>query len=81
MFCDTNENSSKIAIMEFDKDFLGKSFEQVIKNPRLCQNFDLCTSQQIPDSMLNTLLLGMVVPILRHEDILGMVICLCGKIV
>ena len=30
--------------MEFDKDFLGKLFEQAVTNPRLRQNFDLRTS-------------------------------------
>lgn len=52
------------------------------KNPRLRQNFDLCTSStDTRQCMFNTLLLGIVIPILRHEDTLEMVICLCGKIV
>lgn len=31
-------------IMEFNKDFLGKLFEQATMNPRLRQSFDLRTS-------------------------------------
>ena len=55
--------------MEFDKDFLGKLFEQAVTNPRLRQNFDLRTSPaDTSQRMLNALLPGTKVPIHRHED-------------
>ena len=67
--------------MEFDKDFLGKLFEQATENPRLRQNFDLRTSSaDTSQRMLNALLPGTVVPIHRHEDTTETVICLCGKL-
>ena len=66
--------------MEFDKDFLGKLFEQATMNPRLRQSFDLRTSSDDNSQrMLNALLSGTVVPIHRHEDTTESVICLCGK--
>lgn len=66
--------------MIFDKDFLGKLFEQATINPRLRQNFDLRTSgEDTSQRMLNALLPGTVVPIHRHEDTTETVICLCGK--
>ena len=67
--------------MEFDKDFLGKLFEQAVVNPRLRQNFDLRTSSaDTSQRMLIALLPGTVVPIHRHEDTTESVICLCGKL-
>ena len=67
--------------MEFDKDFLGKLFEQATMNPRLRQCFDLRTSSDDNGQrMLNALLSGTVVPIHRHEDTTESVICLCGKL-
>ena len=67
--------------MEFDKDFLGKLFEQAVANPRLRQNYDLRTStSDTSQRMLNALLPGTVVPIHRHEDTTETVICLCGKL-
>ena len=67
--------------MEFDKDFLGKLFEQATMNPRLRQSFDLRTSSDDNSQrMLNALLSGTVVPIHRHEDTSESVICLCGKL-
>lgn len=67
--------------MEFDKDFLGKLFEQATMNPRLRQSFDLRTSSDDNSQrMLNALLSGTVVPIHRHEDTTESVICLCGKL-
>lgn len=67
--------------MEFDKDFLGKLFEQATMNPKLRQSFDLRTSSDDNSQrMLNALLSGMVVPIHRHEDTTESVICLCGKL-
>ena len=66
--------------MIFDKDFLGKLFEQATINPRLRQNLDLRTSgEDTSQRMLNALLPGTVVPIHRHEDTTETVICLCGK--
>ena len=66
--------------MIFDKDFLGKLFEQATINPRLRQNFDLRTSSaDTSQRMLNALLPGTVVPIHRHEDTTETVVCLCGK--
>ena len=66
--------------MIFDKDFLGKLFEQATINPRLRQNFDLRTSgEDTSQRMLNALLPGTVVPIHRHEYTTETVICLCGK--
>lgn len=66
--------------MEFDKDFLGKLFEQATMNPKLRQSFDLRTSSDDNSQrMLNALLSGTVVPIHRHEDTTESVICLCGK--
>ena len=67
--------------MIFDKDFLGKLFEQATINPRLRQNFDLRTSgEDTSQRMLNALLPGTVVPIHRHEDTTETVICLCGTL-
>ena len=67
--------------MEFDKDFLGKLFEQATMNPRLRQSFDLRTSEaDTSQRMLIALLPGTVVPIHRHEDTTESVICLCGKL-
>mgnify|MGYP002517983689 CR=1 FL=1 len=67
--------------MEFEKDFLGKLFEQATENPRLRQNYDLRTSP-IDNSqrMLNALLPGTAVPIHRHPNSTETVICLCGKL-
>lgn len=68
-------------IMEFNKDFLGKLFEQATMNPRLRQSFDLRTSaNDNSQRMLNALLPGTVVPIHRHEDTTETVVCLCGKL-
>lgn len=68
-------------IMEFNKDFLGKLFEQATMNPRLRQSFDLRTSSaDNSQRMLNALLPGTVVPIHRHEDTTETVVCLCGKL-
>ena len=48
--------------MEFDKDFLGKLFEQATMNPRLRQSFDLRTSSaDTSQRMLIALLPGTVV--------------------
>lgn len=67
--------------MEFNKDFLGKLFEQATMNPRLRQSFDLRTSSaDTSQRMLIALLPGTVVPIHRHEDTTESVICLCGKL-
>ena len=67
--------------MEFEKDFLGKLFEQATENPRLRQNFDLRTSPADKSQrMLNALLPGTVVPIHRHPNSTETVICLCGKL-
>lgn len=66
--------------MIFDKDFLGKLFEQATINPRLRLNLDLRTSgEDTSQRMLNALLPGTVVPIHRHEDTTETVVCLCGK--
>ena len=67
--------------MEFDKNFLGKLFEQAVVNPRLRQNFDLRTSSaDTSQRMLNALLPGTVVPIHRHEVTTETVFCLCGRL-
>ena len=67
--------------MEFEKDFLGKLFEQATENPRLRQNFDLRTSTADKSQrMLNALLPGTVVSIHRHPNSTETVICLCGKL-
>lgn len=67
--------------MEFNKDFLGKLFEQATMNPKLRQCFDLRTSEaDTSQRMLIALLPGTVVPIHRHEDTTESVICLCGKL-
>lgn len=67
--------------MEFDKDFLGKLFEQATMNPKLRQCFDLRTSSaDTSQRMLIALLPGTVVPIHRHEETTESVICLCGKL-
>ena len=66
--------------MEFNKEFLGKLFEQAVANPRLRQNYDLRTSTaDNSQRMLNALLPGTVVPIHRHPNSTETVICLCGK--
>lgn len=68
--------------MEFDKDFLGKLFEQATMNPRLRQSFDLRTSSaDNSQRMLNALLPGTVVPIHRHPNCTENVLLLCGKLV
>ena len=67
--------------MDFDKDFLGKLFEQATMNPRLRQGFDLRTSSaDASQRILNALLPGTVVPIHRHENTTETVVCLCGKL-
>ena len=67
--------------MEFDKDFLGKLFEQATMNPKLRQCLDLRTSEaDTSQRMLIALLPGTVLPIHRHEDTAESVICLCGKL-
>ena len=67
--------------MEFNKDFLGKLFEQATMNPRLRQSFDLRTSSaDTSQRMLIALLPGTVVPIHRHEDTTETVVCLCGNL-
>ncbi len=67
--------------MEFDKNFLGKLFEQATMNPKLRQCLDLRTSEaDTSQRMLVALLPGTVVPIHRHEDTTESVICLCGKL-
>ena len=67
--------------MVFDKDFLGKLFEQAVENPRLRQSYDLrASSDDTSQRMLNALLPGTVVPIHRHEDTTETVGCLCGKL-
>ncbi len=66
--------------MEFDKDFLGKLFEQAVSNPHLRQSFDLnIPSADGSQRMLNALLPGTIVPIHRHPNSTETVICLCGK--
>lgn len=76
MFC------SFTTIMEINKDFLGKLFEQAVVNPRLRQNLDLRTSaNDNSQRMLNALLPGTVVPIHRHPQSTENVLLLCGKIV
>ena len=76
MFC------SFTTIMEINKDFLGKLFEQAVVNPRLRQNLDLRTSaNDNSQRMLNALLPGTVVPIHRHPQSTENVFILCGKIV
>lgn len=66
--------------MEFNKDFLGKLFEQATMNPKLRQSFDLRTSSaDTSQRILNALLPGTVVPIHRHENTTETVVCLCGK--
>lgn len=68
--------------MEFDKDFLGKLFEQATMNPKLRQSFDLRTSEaDTSQRMLIALLPGTVVPIHRHPQSTENVFLLCGKIV
>lgn len=68
--------------MEFNKDFLGKLFEQATMNPRLRQSFDLRTSSaDNSQRMLNALLPGTVVPIHRHPNSTEDVFLLCGKLV
>lgn len=68
-------------MMEFDKEFLEKLFEQAVEKPRLRQNFDLRTSEaDTSQRMLNALLPGTQVPIHKHEETTETVICLCGKL-
>lgn len=69
-------------IMEINKEFLGKLFEQAVVNPRLRQNFDLRTSaDDNSQRMLNALLPGTDVPIHRHPQSTETVVVLCGKLV
>ena len=69
-------------IMEINKGFLGKLFEQAVANPRLRQNYDLRTSSDDNSQrMLNALLPGTVVPIHRHPHSSENVLLLCGKLI
>lgn len=69
-------------IMEINKEFLGKLFEQAVVNPRLRQNLDLRTSaNDNSQRMLNALLPGTDVPIHRHPQSTETVVVLCGKLV
>ena len=69
-------------IMEINKGFLGKLFEQAVANPRLRQNYDLRTSSDDNSQrMLNALLPGTVVPIHRHPNSTENVLLLCGKLI
>ena len=69
-------------IMEINKGFLGKLFEQAVANPRLRQNYDLRTSSDDNSQrMLNALLPGTVVPIHRHPNSNENVLLLCGKLI
>ena len=66
--------------MDFDKDILGRLFEQAIESPRLRQSFDLRTSSSDSSQrILNALFPGTVVPIHRHPNTSETVVCLCGK--
>ena len=68
--------------MVFDKDFLGKLFEQAVENPRLRQSYDLrASSADTSQRMLIALLPGTVVPIHRHPQSTENVVLLFGKIV
>ena len=68
--------------MEINKEFLGKLFEQAVKNPRLRQSYDLRTSSDDNSQrILNALLPGTIVPIHRHPQSTENVFLLCGKIV
>lgn len=69
-------------IMEINKDFLGRLFEQAVANPRLRQSFDLRTStDDNSQRILNALVPGTVVPIHRHPMSTENVLILCGKLV
>lgn len=66
--------------MDFDKEFIGRLFEQAIESPRLRQSFDLRTSSSDSSQrILNALFPGTVVPIHRHLNTSETVVCLCGK--
>lgn len=66
--------------MDFDKEFLGRLFEQAIESPRLRQSFDLRTSSSDSSQrILNALFPGTVVPIHRYLNTSETVVCLCGK--
>ena len=68
--------------MEINKEFLGKLFEQAVKNPRLRQSYDLRTSSDDNSQrILNALLTGTVVSIHRHPNSNENVLLLCGKLV
>ena len=68
--------------MEINKEFLGKLFEQAVKNPRLRQSYDLRTSSDDNSQrILNALLPGTVVPIHRHPNSNENVLLLFGKLV
>ena len=69
-------------IMEINKDFLGRLFEQAVANPRLRQSFHLRTSSDDNSQrILNALVPGTVVPIHRHPNSNENVLLLCGKLV
>ena len=68
--------------MEINKEFLGKLFEQAVKNPRLRQSYDLRTSSDDNSQrILNALLPGTIVPIHRHPNSNENVLLLCGKLI
>lgn len=68
--------------MEINKEFLGKLFEQAVKNPRLRQSYDLRTSSDDNSQrILNALLPETIVPIHRHPNSNENVLLLCGKLV
>lgn len=68
--------------MEIDKGLIDGLLEQARENARLRQNYDLRTSaDDTSQRMLNALLPGTEVPVLRHPHSNENVILLCGKVV
>lgn len=69
-------------MLEIDNKFISKLLSEAAENPRLRQNYDLCTSSDDNSQrMLNALLPDTVVPIHRHPHSTENVLLLHGKLV
>lgn len=67
-------------MLEIDNKFISELLSEAAENPRLRQNYDLRTSSDNSQRMLNALLPGTVVPIHRHPHSTENVLLLHGKL-
>ena len=67
--------------MILDKSFLDTLSQQAKENPRLRQNYDLCTSpSDNSQRMLNALEVGTILPIHRHTKTTETLVMVRGKL-